>query len=613
MALSRAYIPPRALIHTLSGPLSPRCFLARPLPSHFLRGKHSKHPKHPPKYPKHPTDKSPKPPQGLPSVRFEGDTIVTNIPGMPEMRQTFTDEDFEKTLGPMSEEAINDPRQPVINWYEQDLDQGTPPRLRERIATPEDRRRHSELWSMMMEDMSNPDYDRAHLERRLCDDMMNDPNFSDLTEELKWIKSTIYTREEQKAMDERGDNDGEQKMEAEMKMVAQDGLEALLNEPEMIDVQADVRELQDRMLTSDDYDSDEFLEAMENLEAKLSAKPGFMEKVAAMEEKERQEQLKSGKNPDELDRMTKDIELIDRLSGAEDMEDVERLLSPKELQRMMSGDELASIGTSPDGLNELLVKMNEVMKAMGGDKEIQDELEALINNDPIKDAPKGEPALIESEDDDPDNLFNYGRISDEIVKYAKSKEAIFTPVDENLAPELKAKVDKIMQDPDLLQKLEYIQKFVQQAKHKSTITVHDAPDPETLPASETTDIQKQLAIARSTPEHIAALAALRVRLPSPFSISPALKSFNQAIELAYCGATDSVRRILWRSYMKVRTLPTFLANLSDDAWDLLYYSQAVTWSSNRNREDHIKVLLQDLRRVGKDGPPTHPSTLASNQ
>jgi hypothetical protein len=116
-------------------------------------------------------------------------------------------------------------------------------------------------------------------------------------------------------------------------------------------------------------------------------------------------------------------------------------------------------------------------------------------------------------------------------------------------------------------------------------------------------------VARRDPEHIGALDRLRVTLPPPFNISPALKSFNQAIEFAYIGANDDIRRVLWRSYQKARTLPTFLPNVSDDAWDILYYSQAVTWASNQNRQDHLRVLLADLKKLGRDGPPTHPSTL----
>jgi hypothetical protein len=98
-------------------------------------------------------------------------------------------------------------------------------------------------------------------------------------------------------------------------------------------------------------------------------------------------------------------------------------------------------------------------------------------------------------------------------------------------------------------------------------------------------------------------------LPSPFNIAPALKSFNQALELSYVGANDDVRRILWRTYTRAKNLPTFLQSVGDEAWDLLYYSQAVTWRGNRNREQHLRILLEDLKRIGKDGPPTHPSQL----
>ena len=120
-------------------------------------------------------------------------------------------------------------------------------------------------------------------------------------------------------------------------------------------------------------------------------------------------------------------------------------------------------------------------------------------------------------------------------------------------------------------------------------------------------------IAKSDPEHRAALEALRVNLTPPFNVAPALRIFNQAIEYAYIGANDDIRRILWRAYSKARVLPTFLQNLSDDAWDILYYSQAVTWGGNQNREAHLRLLLKDLESVGKDGPPTHPDTIAEMQ
>jgi hypothetical protein len=104
-----------------------------------------------------------------------------------------------------------------------------------------------------------------------------------------------------------------------------------------------------------------------------------------------------------------------------------------------------------------------------------------------------------------------------------------------------------------------------------------------------------------------------VQLAPPFNIAPALRIFNEAIEYAYIGANDDIRRILWRAYVKARSLPTFIQTLSDDAWDILYYSQAVTWTSNQNRETHLRLLLQDLDSIGRFGPPTHPAVVAEMQ
>jgi hypothetical protein len=208
---------------------------------------------------------------------------------------------------------------------------------------------------------------------------------------------------------------------------------------------------------------------------------------------------------------------------------------------------------------------------------------------------------------------------EELKKLAQSKapEAKDAETEEDVPAELQAKVDKIMEDPKLMEKLVYIQQLIEQsdrAKSDITTIAHEvAPDPYSeLEDARTTTLKQRMQAARKDLAHVAAMEGLRVNLLSPFNISPALKSFNQAIELAYIGANDDIRRILWRSYQKARTLPTFLQNLSDDAWDILYYSQAVTWGSNQNRQDHLRMLLADLRSLGRDGPPTHPSSLVKS-
>jgi hypothetical protein len=232
------------------------------------------------------------------------------------------------------------------------------------------------------------------------------------------------------------------------------------------------------------------------------------------------------------------------------------------------------------GLDDLMLQMRDLLKSLGGDAAIEAELDAVLREDPY------------DPNTQPDGAF------DSDLNF------------EELAIEL----EKMMADPRLMEKLEFIQGLIAEANlAKSEIVniAHEvAPDPYELDDSRTATLRQRMEIARQTPEHTAALDRLRVKLASPFNISPALKAFNQAIELAYIGANDDIRRILWRAYMKARTLQTFLPNMSDEAWDLLYYSQAVTWGANQNRQDHLRTLLADMKDLGMDGPPTHPSVFA---
>ena len=260
-------------------------------------------------------------------------------------------------------------------------------------------------------------------------------------------------------------------------------------------------------------------------------------------------------------------------------------------------------------VDKLLHQMRDVMKSLGGDSNLEAELDAALREDPT--GTQDQEGVFEREMD-PEEL------AEELKKLAISKAsqpAQIEEEEEEVPAELQAKVDKIMEDPRLMEKLMYIQKLISENKPQpgdlTTVAHETAPDPYELDDDRTATLKERMAMARQDPEHSAALDRLRVNLPPPFNISPALKSFNQAIQFAYIGANDDIRRVLWRSYQKARVLPTFLQNMSDDAWDILYYSQAVTWSSNQNRQNHLKILLADLNSLGRDGPPTHPSTLAN--
>ncbi|KAF2242647.1 hypothetical protein BU26DRAFT_129860 [Trematosphaeria pertusa] len=552
MAPSRAYVPSRALLRALWRPLPPRCPFARPLPSQFLRGKRTR------------------------AAKPEKDALKSNISRSLGLKLPSTVEEAEKIISPIPDDKLDDPNIPVVSWYEQDLDNASSERFISRIATVEDRRKHNELSRMLEEDANNPNYDDAVLNRRLLDDLMTNPNFGDLTEELQALKADIMTKEESRAMEEKIRKEQEhelKELDASLRMTTHESIQDLINDPELADARGELLDLQDKMPEADDLENPEFQAALQRVETKLAGNEAFRRKLAALEEQEDAHFDEDSHIENEIDQL-KENDPID----------------------------------TPEDLDKLLVQMKDLMHSMGGDKQLEAELDAVIKEDPF----------AESEGD-LEKEMDFEELSEELAKLAKSPtaaQAIDEP-DEKLDPELEAKVDQIMQDPKLMEKLMYIRNFVAEEQRKAAeltnIQHQTAPDPLTVEPSKLTSIQQRLQMAQSDPEHIAALRRLRVNLLPPFNISPALKSFNQAIELSYLGANDDIRRILWRAYSKARTLPTFLQNLSEDAWDLLYYSQAVTWGSNQNRQNHLRLLLQDLRSVGRDGPPTHPSTLARDK
>ncbi|PSN65537.1 hypothetical protein BS50DRAFT_452910, partial [Corynespora cassiicola Philippines] len=458
-----------------------------------------------------------------------------------------------------------------ISWYEQDLDKGTPERLINRIDTKEGIMRHKETHAMLEEDAKNPKFDNSELKRRLIDDLMLNPSFVDLADELKAMKSEVMTKGERKEMMEKIRKEAEpelQEFNSRMAMDIHESIQELIDDPELEDAREELLDVQAAMPESPDKDTSEFEAALEAAQKKLAGNEYFQKKMAAMEGT--------------------------KLQAPNDTEDTDLELD------------------APEDLDKLLLQMKELMVSMGGDKQIEADLDAVINEDPF--AEDGQNVGRE---------LDFSELADEIKRLAensapnaeaaaKNERSAVEATEEEEDPELKAKVDKIMDDPKLLEKLMYIQKIItesQQSEGLANIRHEVAPDPYELESSKTTSLGHRLQVALNDPEHIAALRSLRVNLLPPFNIAPALKSFNQAIEFAYIGANDDIRRILWRSYVKARTLPTFLQNLSDDAWDLIYYSQAVTWGSNQNRQSHLSMLLADLKSVGRDGPPTHPSTL----
>lgn len=494
----------------------------------------------------------------------------------------------EEAFRPLTDKELEADDIPPINWYEQDLDKGTPRRLVSRLATAEDRKRDRDMYVMIRESETNPDYDDAHLNRRLVDSLLENPNFADLTQELRDIKSMIFSKEEKAIIDEKARKDAEtftQGLSGDLRTITQQAVQDLINDPAAAVAHGDLQTVLDKMPEVEDIENAEFQALLNSAMDKLNNDPVFQQKMASVE--------KDGED-DSLEKEWSEFEgRMDEM--IQEDEQPEEPLSidqePEELQHEME---------------KLLYQMRDVMQSMDIDPSLERELDAVISEDPTQ-----------QQEGDFEREMDGDELADELLKLAKSKslQAPKEP-EEDVSAELQAKVDKIMEDPKLMEKLLYIQKLIEDAKSaKSDITniEHEvAPDPYELEDSRTATLKQRMAAARQDSEHTAALDRLRVTLPSPFNISPALKSFNQAIELAYIGANDDIRRILWRSYQKARTLPTFLQSLNDEAWDILYYSQAVTWGSNQNRQDHLRTLLRDLESLGRDGPPTHPSTLVKS-
>jgi hypothetical protein len=487
---------------------------------------------------------------------------------------------LDAAMRPLSDEALKDDHLPVINWYEQDLDKGTPPRLVQSIATAEDRKREKEVFTMIEESMANPDYDDAPLNRRLIDSLLANPNFADLTQELKEIKEDIMSKDELAALDKQAEHEDKQ-LQASLRMTTHQALQDLVNDPDAGDAGADLQVLLNKMPDMEHMDSPEFQADLAKALSKLNDNEAFSKKMAALADQQGGAELEKEWSAFESD--------IDEAiaEGEADKADLD-LSDPDDHQ----------------DVDKLLAQMRDVLKALGGDSPLQAELDAVLNEDTATE----QDGVFEREMDIEELAHELQMLAQ---SKAPSKKAVTSS--EDVPAELQATVDKIMDDPKLMDKLIYIQKLIKEADEAQpaiTAIAHEtAPDPYDLEDSRTTTLKQQMQAAHADPTHTATLRRLRVTLRPPFNIAPALKSFNQAIELAYLGANDDIRRILWRSYQKARTLPTFLQNVSDEAWDILYYSQAVRWKSNQNRQQHLSVLLSDLQKLGREGPPTHPRDL----
>jgi hypothetical protein len=420
---------------------------------------------------------------------------------------------MERAMRPLPDKELERDDLPVISWYEQDLDKGGPMRLVDRIATPEDRKKDKELYKMIEESYKNPNYDDAHLNRRLLDNMLKDPNFQEFTEEIKNMKEGIMSREEMEEYAKKHGADAQ----GSIRMATQQALEDLINDPDIGDAKPHLQAVVDKLPQVEEIDSPEFQETLQNALAKLDGNQAMKDKLAAR-----------AKEDEDLD----------------DMDDVDPEFNEKEADAAIAefDDPNADLDMkSPEDLHDvdkLLHQMRGVLKEFGGE-DIEAELDTFLNEDPRQRELEEEDGVFNREMD-PEELV------EELKKLAvkKSKEPIDLNDPRNAPAELQAKVDEIMKDPRLMDKLMYIQNLIMEAKKSqadlTNIAHETAPDPYKLESSRTATLKERMEAARQDPEHSAALRRLRVDLPPPFNVSPALKSFKPSSSLTLVQTTISV-------------------------------------------------------------------------
>lgn len=600
MSAFRQYIPSSALIRALARPQSLQCPLSYPLPAQFVRGKKSKAARardaeraelaHKARKERHETatakrqqaeaekqsleQKQKKPNNAPPQNQFERD--IERL--MADMQDPAQADKWDRPV------IIKDGEKSPINLY--DVDPVTGQKRLVPLGDEAQQRWGHETRAMMKASEENPDKDDKELNQRLMELLIRDPAFASLTEDLKEIKEAFVSKEEQQRHNEEAAAEEESEIaevNEAMKNTIKESIEELINDPDVGEEKADLQAVLDKLPTIEDFEDPEFQTLMDTATEMVNRNPKLHAKLVASSENE------SPEAKAEREEFEKYLEEMAAEEAGESKEDLDEEMSEKEI-------------------NDLMLEMRGMLKGISEGGGLDKDLETMLSAD-------SEGGELAEDDDGPARVEELKRLAERLgVVEPKAEEA-----DEHLPPALAAQVDKLMADPRIMEKLEHIEKLIDEAtpeKDPNDLTQIDAelaPDPYELEDARTATLEQRMASARADPEHSAALRYLRVKLQPPYNISPALKSFNQAIEFAYIGANDDVRRVLWRSYQKARTLPTFVQSLSDDAWDILYYSQAVTWAGNQNRTDHLKQLLQDLATVGRNGPPTHPSELGQHQ
>lgn len=605
MASTKAYVPSQALLRALTRPQPPRCPCSRRL---YATARHG---------PRHKSSKAGKPyrPQKLVSPKTpiqQIEPISANtafVPRLAELEKELQrikeyqaspqyEKDLETRMNEvetrvLTDEDIEKGRFRKFNYYEQDIYQTSPPRLVESVTTAEDAKRVRDNYQKIkyhIENKNNPEYDPAPMRKQLLDKLIAKPEFADLTDVLMDLKQTIRTREEEAAAEAEAVVFAEQErqeLDQQYRKIYHDTFQDLVNDPNIGDAKDDVQELLNKVMHVEGFEDPEFRDLFQRTMTKIGNNPAIEERYGKMLEGQdlQQQEQEWAKQEQELRQAIDELETKDPAPAVDNIYDED----------------------------DLVRQMQDVLKDLGGDPDLELELEEMLSEEEADDGD------LESRDLQPEELVKELQKlteKEDVQRQLKLDLRTQRDAEENIPAEIQAKVDKIMADPKLMEKLMYIKSVIEEnERQKADITsiAHEvAPDPYQLDPSRTTTLQERLDVVRSDPEHMEAINRLHVKLNPPFNIAPALKAFNQAIEMAYVGANDDIRRVLWRTYQKARTLPTFMQNMSDDAWDILYYSQAVTWGSNQNRQDHLRVLITDLRSMGRDGPPTHPNTLVKN-
>lgn len=262
-------------------------------------------------------------------------------------------------MRPLSDAELERDDMPVINWYEQDLDKGTPQRLVERLATPEDRKKDKEMYMMIEESQKNPDYDDARLNRRLIDSLLANPNFAELTDELKDIKEGIKSRKELQQLEEQAAIEaGKESKEFKtgLRTATLQTLQDIVSDPDIGDAKADLQKCIDEMPDVEEMDNPDYQAMLNKAMDKLGANEAMQKKVAAMSE-----HLDSPKLETEWEEYQRNTE--DAIAEAEAPDDDLTMTTPEDLQ----------------DVDKLLHQMRDIMKSLGGDSGLESELDAALN------------------------------------------------------------------------------------------------------------------------------------------------------------------------------------------------------------------------------------------